>query len=29
MDLINKWYTRTTNGDMLERPIDIENIVRL
>jgi peptidyl-prolyl cis-trans isomerase A (cyclophilin A) len=29
MDLIIKWYAQPTNGDLLERPIDIENIVRL
>jgi peptidyl-prolyl cis-trans isomerase A (cyclophilin A) len=29
MDLLFQWYTRPTNGDLLERPIHIENIVRL
>ena len=29
MNLIMQWYSRPTNGDLLERPVDIENIVRL
>jgi peptidyl-prolyl cis-trans isomerase A (cyclophilin A) len=28
MNLIMQWYSRPTNGDLLERPIDIVNIVR-
>ncbi|HLY71518.1 MAG TPA: peptidylprolyl isomerase [Puia sp.] len=29
MDLIIEWHNQPTNGDQLERPIDIVNIVRL